>query len=304
MATIITNYLRPPKAPNLAVATIEYEQRYQDQLNNQLRIYFNELDNSLRGLLGSDGAGGKFIRFPYGAFQDQTDQTIPSNTAQVMRFDTTDYVNGVSLGSHTAVFTGTIDDGTPPGAGTVLTVSAVTSGTIYLGMTLTGGAITAGTKVVSQTSGTAGGVGAYVVSVSQERTSLTITGTIQSSITVENPGIYNLQWSGQFQNTDNQIQDISVWLRKGSTGNGTDIVGSSGLISIPARKSASAGEEAHEIVGWNYFLELQANEFVELWWSSTLDSVTLQYYAAATSPTRPSTASVIATLSFVSALPA
>ena len=304
MATIITNYLRPPKAPNLAVATVEYEQRYQDQLNNQLRIYFNELDNALRGLLGSDGAGGKFIRFPYGAFQDQADQTIPSNTAQVMRFDTTDYVNGVSLGSHTAVFTGTINDGTPPGAGTVLTVSAVTSGTIYLGMTLTGGAITAGTKVVSQTSGTAGGVGAYVVSVSQERTSLTITGTIQSKIAVENPGIYNLQWSGQFQNTDNQIQDISIWLRKGSTGAGTDIVGSTGFVSIPARKSASAGEEAHEIVGWNYFLELQANEFVELWWSTTLDSVTLQYYAAATSPTRPSTASVIATLSFVSALPA
>ena len=304
MATIITNYLRPPRAPNLAVATVEYEQRYQDQLNNQLRIYFNELDNALRGLLGSDGAGGKFIRFPYGAFQDQTDQTIPSNTAQVMRFDTTDYANGVSLGSHTAVFTGTIDDGTPPGAGTVLTVSAVTSGTIYLGMTLTGGAITAGTKVVSQTSGTAGGVGSYVVSVSQERTSLTITGTIQSKIMVENSGIYNLQWSGQFQNTDNQIHDISVWLRKDATGAATDIDGSTGFVSIPARKSASAGDEAHMIVGWNYLIELQANEYVELWWSANLDTVSLQHYAAATSPTRPSTASVIATLSFVSALPA
>ena len=304
MATIITNYLRPPRAPNLAVATVEYEQRYQDQLNNQLRIYFNELDNALRGLLGSDGAGGKFIRFPYGAFQDQTDQTIPSNTAQVMRFDTTDYANGVSLGSHTAVFTGTIDDGTPPGAGTVLTVSAVTSGTIYLGMTLTGGAITAGTKVVSQTSGTAGGVGSYVVSVSQERTSLTITGTLQSKIMVENSGIYNLQWSGQFQNTDNQIHDISVWLRKDATGAATDIDGSTGFVSIPARKSASAGDEAHMIVGWNYLIELQANEYVELWWSANLDTVSLQHYAAATSPTRPSTASVIATLSFVSALPA
>jgi hypothetical protein len=303
MATIITNYLRPPKAPNLAVATTEYEQRYQDQLNNQLRIYFNELDNALRGLLGSDGAGGKFIRFPYGAFQDLTDQSIPSNTAQVMRFDTTDYVNGVSLGSHTAVFTGTIDDGTPPGAGTVLTVSAVTSGTIYLGMTLTGGSVSAGTKVVSQTSGTAGGVGVYVVSISQERTSFTITGTIQSKIAVENSGIYNLQWSGQFQNTDNAIQDMSIWLRKGSTGAGTDIVGSTGFVSIPARKSASAGEEAHEIVGWNYFIEMQANEFVELWWSATLDTVSLQHYAAATTPTRPSTASLIVTLSFVSALP-
>jgi hypothetical protein len=220
-----------------------------------------------------------------------------------MRFDTTDYVNGVSLGSHTAVFTGTIDDGTPPGAGTVLTVSAVTSGTIYLGMTLTGGSVSAGTKVVSQTSGTAGGVGVYVVSISQERTSFTITGTIQSKIAVENSGIYNLQWSGQFQNTDNAIQDMSIWLRKGSTGAGTDIVGSTGFVSIPARKSASAGEEAHEIVGWNYFIEMQANEFVELWWSATLDTVSLQHYAAATTPTRPSTASLIVTLSFVSALP-
>ena len=57
------------------------------------------------------------------------------------------------------------------------------------------------------------------------------------------------------------------------------------------------------IVGWNYFIELQANEYVELWWSANLDTVSLQHYAAATSPTRPSTASVIATMSFVSALP-
>jgi hypothetical protein len=170
-------------------------------------------------------------------------------------------------------------------------------------MTLTGGSVSAGTKVVSQTSGTAGGVGVYVVSISQERTSFTITGTIQSKIAVENSGIYNLQWSGQFQNTDNAIQDMSIWLRKGSTGAGTDIVGSTGFVSIPARKSASAGEEAHEIVGWNYFIEMQANEFVELWWSATLDTVSLQHYAAATTPTRPSTASLIVTLSFVSALP-
>jgi hypothetical protein len=31
---------RPSKASNLAVAPVDYQQRYQDQLNNQLRIYF------------------------------------------------------------------------------------------------------------------------------------------------------------------------------------------------------------------------------------------------------------------------
>jgi hypothetical protein len=36
----------PSKAPNLAVATPEYQQRYQDQLNNQLRLYFSKLDSN------------------------------------------------------------------------------------------------------------------------------------------------------------------------------------------------------------------------------------------------------------------
>jgi hypothetical protein len=119
-----------------------------------------------------------------------------------------------------------------------------------------------------------------------------------SKITVVNPGIYNLQFSAQFQNTDNQIQDISIWLKQ----NGTDIAGSTGLVSIPARKSASAGEEAHQITGWNYYISMNEGDYIEIYWSTTLASVTIQTYAASTGPVRPSTASVVATLSFVSAL--
>jgi hypothetical protein len=119
-----------------------------------------------------------------------------------------------------------------------------------------------------------------------------------SKITVIHPGIYNLQFSTQFQNTDNQIQDISIWLKQ----NGTDIPGSTGYVSIPARKSASAGEEAHQITGWNYYLKMNANDYVQIYWSTTLASVTIHTYAASTGPVRPSTASVVATLSFVSAL--
>ena len=75
-----------------------------------------------------------------------------------------------------------------------------------------------------------------------------------SKIRVAHAGIYNLQFSTQFQNTDNQIQDISIWLRQGNDGGSSaDITGSTGYVSIPARKSASPGEEAHEIIGWNYY---------------------------------------------------
>jgi hypothetical protein len=37
--------LRPPKAPNLPIAPIDYRQQYIDQLNNALRLYFNQIDN-------------------------------------------------------------------------------------------------------------------------------------------------------------------------------------------------------------------------------------------------------------------
>jgi hypothetical protein len=119
-----------------------------------------------------------------------------------------------------------------------------------------------------------------------------------SKITVVNAGIYNLQFSAQFQNTDNQIQDIRIWLKQ----NGTDIPGSTGYVSIPARKSASLGEEAHQITGWNYYISMTAGQYVEIYWSATLASVTIQNYAAGITPTSPSTQSVVATLSFVSAL--
>jgi hypothetical protein len=37
--------IRPSKAPNLLIAPAEYQQHYIDQLNNALRLYFNQIDN-------------------------------------------------------------------------------------------------------------------------------------------------------------------------------------------------------------------------------------------------------------------
>ena len=114
-----------------------------------------------------------------------------------------------------------------------------------------------------------------------------------SSMNVRNTGIYNLQWSGQFQNTDTQLHDVSVWLRK----NGTDVVGSTGFISVP---NSHGGVDGHAIVGWNYFLELTANDYIEIYWSATNAAISLQFYPTQTSPTRQSTASLITTLNYIS----
>jgi hypothetical protein len=113
-----------------------------------------------------------------------------------------------------------------------------------------------------------------------------------SRMNVRNAGIYNFQWSGQFTNSDTQIHDASIWLRK----NGTDITGSTGLISVP---NSHGGVHGNLIAGWNYFLELAANDYIEIYWYATNTSVSLQHYDAGTSPTRPSTASLITTMQYV-----
>lgn len=120
-----------------------------------------------------------------------------------------------------------------------------------------------------------------------------------SKLTVAQAGIYNLQFSAQFQNTDTQLHDVSIWLRQDASGAGVDVPGSTGLVSVP---NSHGGIDGHTIVGWNYLIALNANDFVELWWSTPSTQVSIQTYAAGTSPTRPTTASVIATMTFVSNL--
>ena len=39
-------HILQPKAPNLTLPTIEYSEDQQNQMQNQLRLYFNQLDNA------------------------------------------------------------------------------------------------------------------------------------------------------------------------------------------------------------------------------------------------------------------
>ena len=115
-----------------------------------------------------------------------------------------------------------------------------------------------------------------------------------SRITVVDSGIWNLQWSGQFENTDSQDHDVRVWLKI----NGTVVTGSTGFFAVASKHGSVDG---HALVGWNYFLSLNANDYVELWWETDNTLVTIQAYPA--SGNYPSTASLIATMSFVSNKP-
>jgi len=210
MSFIVTSEfeLQRVQPPALPFAPPAYNEQYQNQLNNILRLYFNRLENILNQL--------QTVSVPYGAFSSDQDQTATANTATLMTFNTTDFANDVSISS--------------------------------------------------------------------------------SEITVATAGIYNLQFSAQFVNTDTAFQDVYIWLRQ----NGVDITGSTGFVSIPNRH---AGTDGHAIVGWNYFLSMAAEDHVEIYWSVPNVAVTIQHLAASGTPTKPSTQSVVATMSFVSRLP-
>ncbi len=114
-----------------------------------------------------------------------------------------------------------------------------------------------------------------------------------SQLTVPLNGVYNFQWSGQFQNVENTIEDVTVWLRI----DGADVPGSAGVISLAARKSATIF--ARTIIGWNYFLTLTAGQYVQIVWLPSVASITVPAYPASTTPAHPSTASVIVTVNQV-----
>jgi len=115
-----------------------------------------------------------------------------------------------------------------------------------------------------------------------------------SRLNVRNTGLYNLDFSIQFKNTTNDSQDVEVWFRK----NGTNIAASNSRFGLSARRSA--GDPSHTIGALNFYVELVAGDYVELMWKVSDTGVSIEHYAAGTSPTRPATPSVITTMTYVS----
>jgi len=138
---------------------------------------------------------------------------------------------------------------------------------------------------------------AYAVTFNTTDFSNGVTIASNSRITVADSGIWNLQFSIQFTNTTNSSQDVDVWFRV----NGTNVANSNSRFGFAPRKGA--GDPYHIIAAINYFVSLNANDYVEIMWRPTDIGVQIEQYAASASPTRPAVPSAIVTMSFVSNLP-
>ena len=218
--------LTNPRSPALPLAQTEFSPQYTNRYSNILRLYFNQLDSTWQGLLGTNG--GQYLQSPHIAAQNTEDQyATADNTPTLVLFDVLDSASGFTLDPS--------------------------------------GYATAGQN-----------------------------------------GIYKIDYSLQFSNTDNVSHDVYVWLQV----NGSVVPGSSSRFTIPARKSAGV---YGYIVGYSSItFEIDEADEIRLWWATEkaynlvgpVNGVYMEALTAQTLPyVRPANPSAVGSIVYVSRIP-
>lgn len=108
-------------------------------------------------------------------------------------------------------------------------------------------------------------------------------GSPTSRIFVDRPNIYNVQFSAQAHKTSGGVGLLYVWLRK----NGTNVPDSTGQIRIQ-------GNDGETLAAWNYVIQLNAGDYIELMWE--VDNTSVELLAEPATAIHPSIPSVILTV--------
>jgi len=102
-------------------------------------------------------------------------------------------------------------------------------------------------------------------------------------------GVYNIQFSVQLKNTDNNEQEATFWFKK----NGTDIPDSGGVVTIPKQRGINS--PGYALTSWNIMLPIAANDKIQLYWHASNTNVSLTYFTGGGLPTHSQSPSVILT---------
>ncbi len=145
-----------------------------------------------------------------------------------------------SIAATTFSATGSI--GTTPQGGSVLTVTAVTSGTIVAGALISGTGVTAGSQIVAQLTGTAGGIGTYAINFAEQTVaSTTISGTYGTmTVTAVTSGV--LVVGGVLTGTGVTAGTTITALGTGTGGTGTYITQNNTVVASTALTETTAVE--------------------------------------------------------------
>jgi hypothetical protein len=108
-----------------------------------------------------------------------------------------------------------------------------------------------------------------------------------SRITVANTGTYNIQFSAVFTQTNSSSNQVDLWVKR----NGTVVPDTNTRFTL-------AGQ-VNSVESWNFVITLNANDFIELFWYSSEESVNISYLDVQSTPTRPAMPSIILTVTQV-----
>ena len=113
-------------------------------------------------------------------------------------------------------------------------------------------------------------------------------GSPASRIYFTNAGVYSVTFSVQYTNTDTQIHNSRIWLKK----NGTNLPDSASESAIP---NSHGGINGQLITTVNFVLELAAGDYLEVAFDVDDTGVYIESIPAKTSPTVPLSPSIIFT---------
>jgi len=277
-----------PAPPNLPLSPPEVSQRYIDQLNNVLRLYFNQLNNFEQQFVAP--TGGSLLQFPNGAFYQDGVTTLTTgitntSTTAIVVASSADFAlsaGGLIVGTEIIKYTGK----------TATTFTGITRGAF--GSTkaahLAGATITEAQTLAAPTVATPAAVFKTTSSngVSIDPTDLT-------KVVFAVAGIYNIQFSIQMINYGGVVDDVTVWFRL----NGVDIPYSAGIATVPAIHGGVAGGA---ILSWNLVQPIKANDYIQLMFTSDTGDSVAATYAGGAAPVHPISPSIIISATFVSAL--
>lgn len=118
---------------------------------------------------------------------------------------------------------------------------------------------------------------------------MTLNGNSDSEITVDRAGIYNFQFSGQLISGNSSPKTAQIWIRR----NGTDI-------GYSAHAYTDDANGAYLEVNWNFNIDLQAADYIEIMWAT--DDTGLSFESVAPSAPYPGIPSAVMAVNFISNL--
>ena len=290
MTLIVTTEFELQKIapPALPQAREEYDRAYQDQLNNVLRLYFNRLQDIINRL--DTNATTSVLQVPYGSFFQDGASFLTANmtnvsTTPIQVVSTTGFTpsGGLLIEDELILYTGK----------TSTTFTGITRG-VY-GTTnvahTAGAAVTEALGVPNATTAQA-----MILTTTAASFGVELDGVNTSRVKATVAGVYDFQFTAQLLNFTTTEDNVSMWFKQ----NGVDIPYSAGVVQVNGKHGSSPGSG---IDGWNLIINMNVNDYIEIYFSSLTGETVVATFPAGTAPVTPISPSLILTATFVSALP-